>query len=101
MACVLYDKNGDYILCEIHQVDYYLQQGYVKDEPGNEPEKTESVVDEVLEEIEEAEEAIKSNEEEIRALAKEKGLKRVGVKSVETLLEELEQLEASEDAAED
>lgn len=103
MACVLYDKSGAMILCEISEVDYYLQNGYLKDDPlaikplqlGTQP--SADLDKEITDKIAELEGQLDSKDEEIRALAREKGIARVGKKNIDTLLKEIEALE---DAAE-
>ena len=102
MACVLYSKEGEALRCDLSEVDYYLQNGYQKDHPDRVVDKQSDGESDVIEkDIEALESQIDKKEDEIRALAREKGLKRVGNKSIDRLLEELDELEASENAAED
>lgn len=96
MACVLYDNNGEMILCKISEVDYYIQRGYLKDDPATA--KPESALGEITSKLEELENDLSVNEEEIRALARARGIARVGKKNIDTLLRELE---AQEDAPKD
>lgn len=104
MACVLYSKDGEPKRCSIEEVSYWLQNGFQKDHPDLKPvidNQSDGESDVIEKDIERLEDEIDSKEEEIRELAREKGLKRVGNKSIETLLEELDELEAKENAAED
>lgn len=99
MSCVLYNKEGKAIKCEIGEIEYHLQNGYMKDHPDRKMEHPKET--EIESEIKEKESELESKDEEIRDLARQKGLKRVGKKKIETLLEELSALEGVEDASED
>ena len=102
MACVLYSKDGEMIRCNINEVEYHLQNGYLKNHPGRQiDDALESEIDKLEDEIEQKESQIDEREDEIRALAKSKGIKSWHVKSIDNLLKELDELEAKEDAAED
>ncbi len=102
MACVLYSKDGEILHCNINEVDYYLQNGYLKNHPDRQIDNAlEGEIDKLEDEIEKKESQIDEREDEIRALAKSKGVKSWHVKSIDNLLKELDELEAAEDAAED
>lgn len=102
MACVLYDKDGNALRCEIGEIEYHLQNGYQKNHPDRDlDEVLESEIDKLEDEIEKKEAQIDAREDEVRALAKSKGVKSWHVKSIDNLLKELDELEAEEDAAED
>jgi len=102
MACVLYSKDGEMLRCNINEVDYYLQNGYLKNHPDRQIDDTlESEIDKLEDEIEQKESQIDEREAEIRALAKSKGIKSAHNKAIDKILKELDELEVAEDAAED